>query len=62
MTAIEKRKAMCLHCGLEVCYIPGDIDDQARVWRDMLAHDKKCLKNPLVIKIAKLEQEIRDWT
>lgn len=51
----EKRKAMCLHCGLEISYTPGDEKDQARAWVALLNHDQKeCPKNPLL-------NEVRAW-
>jgi hypothetical protein len=52
----EQRKAFCLHCGHEVHYAPGDEIDQARAWKALLDHDVVCQKNPLVAKVAELEE------
>ena len=55
----EKRKAMCLHCGLEVFYTQGDGQDQARAWKVLLDHDGVCPKNPLVARIVELEADAK---
>lgn len=41
------RKVLCMHCDVAFVW-PTDEAGKQRVWRDMLAHDAACDRNPVV--------------
>lgn len=49
--------AMCVYCGEAIIYDTREVTDMAEAHAKIVAHDRVCPKNPLVARIAVLEQE-----
>lgn len=48
--------AMCVYCGEAVIYDTREVSDMASAHAKIVEHDQQCPRNPLVARIAYLEQ------
>lgn len=55
---LDKRKVICGWCAHEVEYSTANERERADAWKIAMAHDQKCEKNPLVVKIRALESAV----
>lgn len=52
----NKHAAMCVYCGDSIIYDTREVTDMAAAHAQIVEHDQQCPKNPLVARIAELEE------
>lgn len=56
--ALEARKTLCIWCGLEISYAPGEPGAKERAWKEAVDHDQVCPGNPLVKTVDRLRSAL----
>jgi hypothetical protein len=56
----KSHAAMCVYCGEAVIYDTREVTDMAAAHAKIVEHDQQCPRNPLVSRIAHLEQLTSD--
>lgn len=54
----QLRAILCIHCGEAIRYIADDEESNKLALKQMLIHERLCVKNPLVIENTKLKNAL----
>ncbi|WP_069384008.1 hypothetical protein [Halomonas caseinilytica] len=55
----KSHAAMCVYCGEAVIYDTREISDMETAHQKIVEHDQSCPSNPLVQRVAELEETAR---